>query len=93
MQAAPDVVEAVMREVEQLTGRRYNLFDYVGAAEAEHVIVMMGSGAETAEEVITFLNSKGDKKTGLIKVCPVQAHVIQKVSQLSFWGLSIHAHI
>lgn len=64
----PDIVEAVMNEVGQLTGRKYNLFDYVGSPEAEHLVVMMGSGAETAEEVITFLNSKGDKKTGLIKV-------------------------
>jgi pyruvate/2-oxoacid:ferredoxin oxidoreductase alpha subunit len=65
---APDVVEAVMQEVAQLTGRKYNLFDYVGDPSAEQVVVMMGSGGETGEEVINFLNSKGDMKTGLVKV-------------------------
>ncbi|HRW58620.1 MAG TPA: pyruvate:ferredoxin (flavodoxin) oxidoreductase, partial [Chlamydiales bacterium] len=48
-------------------GRSYHLFDYYGAEDAENVIVMMGSGAETAEETIHYLNGKGEK-LGLVKV-------------------------
>jgi len=61
------IVEKAMRDVEALTGRAYHLFDYVGAPDAEKVIVMMGSGAEAAEEVVAYLNENG-QKTGLIKV-------------------------
>ena len=56
-----------MDEVSALTGRSYHLFDYVGAPDAEEVIVIMGSGAETVEESINKLNATG-KKYGLIKV-------------------------
>ncbi len=65
--AVPEIVEKAMRDVEKLTGRAYNLFDYVGAPDAEKVIVMMGSGAEAAEEVVNYLNKNG-QKTGLVKV-------------------------
>ena len=54
-----------MDEVSALTGRSYHLFDYVGAPDAEEVIVIMGSGAETVEESINKLNAMG-KKYGLI---------------------------
>ncbi len=50
-----------------LTGRAYHLFDYYGAADAERVIVLMGSGAEAAEEAVDALNKKGEK-LGLLKV-------------------------
>jgi pyruvate-ferredoxin/flavodoxin oxidoreductase len=50
-----------------LTGRRYNLVDYVGAADAERVIIMMGSGSETAEETAAWMNGHGEK-VGLLKV-------------------------
>ncbi len=63
----PAVVQEMMDEVSAYTGRTYNFFDYVGAPDAEEVIVMMGSGAETAEEAINKLNAQG-KKYGLIKV-------------------------
>lgn len=66
-QAVPDIVAEEMEKVSKLTGREYHLFDYVGAPDAEHVIVMMGSGAETAEETVEYLNKKGEK-VGLIKV-------------------------
>ena len=48
-------------------GRQYGLFDYVGAPDADRVIILMGSGAETAEETVNYLVSKGEK-VGAIKV-------------------------
>ena len=63
----PEIVEYYMEKVGDLTGRRYHLFDYVGAPDAERVLVIMGSGADVAEEAINYLNAKGDK-LGLIKV-------------------------
>ncbi|MGF3584286.1 MAG: pyruvate:ferredoxin (flavodoxin) oxidoreductase [Thermoplasmatota archaeon] len=66
-QAVPGIVEEEMRKVEKLTGRAYHLFDYVGAPDAERVIVMMGSGCEIVEETVGYLNKRGEK-VGLIKV-------------------------
>jgi len=66
-QAVPKIVEEEMEKVSKLTGRSYHLFDYVGTADAERVIVMMGSGAEAAEEAVNYLNNRGEK-VGLIKV-------------------------
>ncbi len=63
----PAIVEGVMDKLATLTGRRYRLFDYVGAPDAERVIVMMGSGCEAAEETVTALSARGEK-VGLIKV-------------------------
>ncbi len=63
----PEKVAAVMDQVYQLTGRRYNLFDYCGAPDAEAVVVCMGSACETMEETINYLNKNGEK-VGMIKV-------------------------
>ena len=63
----PGVVQAQMDKFAKLTGRQYNLFDYVGAPDAEKVIVMMGSGSDTVHELVEYLNSKGEK-IGLVKV-------------------------
>lgn len=63
----PGIVEQYMRKVQKLTGRGYKLFDYVGAADAERVIISMGSSCETIEEVVADLNSRGEK-VGLVKV-------------------------
>jgi pyruvate-ferredoxin/flavodoxin oxidoreductase len=63
----PSIVEEYMKKVSALTGREYNLFDYVGDPEATRVVVAMGSGCEAIEEVITKLNKNGEK-TGLVKV-------------------------
>ena len=63
----PEKVAAVMDQVFKLTGRRYNLFDYCGAPDAEAVVVCMGSACETVEETINYLNKLGEK-VGLIKV-------------------------
>ena len=66
-QKVPSIVEKYMKKVGDLTGRQYNLFDYVGDPEAERVIVAMGSGCEAIEEVVNKLNQNGEK-TGLVKV-------------------------
>jgi pyruvate-ferredoxin/flavodoxin oxidoreductase len=63
----PGVVESVMQRFAVLTGRRYNLFDYEGAPDAEKVIVIMGSGAETAGEAAAALNAHGER-VGVLKV-------------------------
>ncbi|MDR2506226.1 MAG: pyruvate:ferredoxin (flavodoxin) oxidoreductase [Oscillospiraceae bacterium] len=65
--ATPAIVEKVMEDVGKLTGRKYKLFDYVGAADAERVVIAMGSGVEALEETVNLLVSKGEK-VGLIKV-------------------------
>jgi pyruvate-ferredoxin/flavodoxin oxidoreductase len=65
--ACPDKVQAVMDKFSQVVGRSYHLFDYAGAPDAERVIVMMGSGAETAHETVDYLNQTGEK-VGLLKV-------------------------
>lgn len=65
--ATPAIVQQMMDKVGELTGRKYNLFDYYGSADAEKIIIMMGSGAEAAEETVDYLISKG-QKVGLIKV-------------------------
>jgi len=66
-QAVPEIVEEEMKKVSRLTGRSYHLFDYFGASDADRVIVMMGSGAEAAEETVEYLNKRGEK-VGLVKV-------------------------
>ncbi|HZV07616.1 MAG TPA: pyruvate:ferredoxin (flavodoxin) oxidoreductase [Gemmataceae bacterium] len=63
----PGIVQQVMDDFASRTGRRYHLFDYAGHPEAERVVVLMGSGAETAEETAEYLNSKGEK-VGVLKV-------------------------
>jgi pyruvate-ferredoxin/flavodoxin oxidoreductase len=65
--ACPTIVQHVMDKFARLTGRAYHLFDYVGAPDAERVIVMMGSGAGAAEEAIDHLNAQGER-LGLLKV-------------------------
>jgi pyruvate-ferredoxin/flavodoxin oxidoreductase len=65
--AVPGIVQSVMDRFAVETGRSYHLFDYCGSPDAERVIVMMGSGAEAAEEAVDALNWKGDS-VGLLKV-------------------------
>jgi pyruvate-ferredoxin/flavodoxin oxidoreductase len=65
--ACPENVQAVMDKFSKIVGRTYHLFDYVGAPDAERVIVMMGSGAETTHETVDYLNGRGEK-VGLLKV-------------------------
>lgn len=65
--ALPRHVQAAMDRFGALTGRRYHLFDYIGSPSAERVIVMMGSGVETARETVEFLNTHG-ANVGLLQV-------------------------
>jgi len=65
--ATPEIVESVMQKFEELTGRSYKLFEYVGAPDAENVAIIMGSGADTVEETINYLVQKGEK-VGAVKV-------------------------
>ncbi|OGK11207.1 MAG: pyruvate:ferredoxin (flavodoxin) oxidoreductase, partial [Candidatus Riflebacteria bacterium RBG_13_59_9] len=64
----PDIVQAAYDRFAKLTGRQYKLFDYYGAPDAEVVVVIMGSGAETAEEAATYMHRTECQKCGLIKV-------------------------
>ena len=65
--AVPGIVQKYMDKVSALTGRSYHLFDYVGAPDAEKVIVIMGSGADAGEETVNYLTNLG-QKVGLVKV-------------------------
>lgn len=64
---SPGIVQKQMDKFAKLVGRQYHLFDYVGAPDAEHVVVMMGSGAEAVEETVNHLTDNGEK-AGLVKV-------------------------
>ncbi len=63
----PDILQGAMDQFAELTGRQYNVFDYVGAEDAERVIVIMGSGAEAVHETVDHLTAQGEK-VGLLKV-------------------------
>lgn len=63
----PAIVENYMKDISDLTGREYHLFDYVGHPEAENIIIAMGSVCETIEETINYL-LKQNRKVGLVKV-------------------------
>ena len=65
--AMPTIVQNVMDKFARLVGRQYHLFDYVGAADAERVLVLMGSGAEVAHEAVEALSAAGEK-VGVLKV-------------------------
>jgi pyruvate-ferredoxin/flavodoxin oxidoreductase len=65
--AVPLIVQNTMNRFAALTGRQYHLFDYAGAPDAEYVMVMMGSGAEVAQEAIEHLNERGNR-VGVLKV-------------------------
>ena len=65
--ACAGLVQETMDEFAKLTGRQYRLFEYVGDPKAEHVIVLMGSGADTAREYVEWANARGEK-VGLLTV-------------------------
>ncbi|WP_370861123.1 pyruvate:ferredoxin (flavodoxin) oxidoreductase [Parabacteroides faecis] len=66
-EAVPAIVEEYMNEISKLTGRKYGLFDYYGAEDAERVIIAMGSVTEAAREAIDHLTAQGEK-VGLVSV-------------------------
>ncbi|MFZ1370574.1 MAG: pyruvate:ferredoxin (flavodoxin) oxidoreductase [Ferruginibacter sp.] len=63
----PVIVAELMQQFEKMTGRKYELFEYSGAADAEQVVIIMGSGGETVSETVQALNAAGEK-TGVIQV-------------------------
>jgi len=63
----PHILEEEMEKFAELSGRSYHLFDYVGADDAERILILMGSGAETADETVEYLCEQGEK-VGVIKV-------------------------
>ena len=65
--ATPKIVGKAMDKFAKVVGRHYHLFDYVGAPDAERVVIMMGSGAEAMDETVSYLVAKGEK-VGMIKV-------------------------
>ncbi len=65
--ACPGIVQAAMDKFAGLTGRQYHLFDYVGAPDAQQVMIIIGSGGEAAHEVVDSMTADG-KKVGLLKV-------------------------
>lgn len=65
--ACPEITQKVMDKFAKVVGRSYRLFEYHGAPDAERVVVLMGSGCETAHETVDFLNNQ-DEKVGVVKV-------------------------
>ena len=65
--ACANIVQQAMDEFASLTGRQYRIYEYHGAPDAEHVIVLMGSGCETAHETVDYLTAQGEK-VGVLKV-------------------------
>ena len=65
--AVPGIVQEEMDKFAKISGRQYHIVEYYGAADAEQVIVIMGSGAETVQETIDYLNAQG-QKLGVLKV-------------------------
>ena len=66
-QACPEITQTMMDEFARLTGRQYRLFEYHGDPQAERVILLMGSGCETVQETVDYLNLRNEK-VGVIKV-------------------------
>ena len=66
-EAVPAIVEEYMNEISKITGRKYGLFDYYGAEDADRVIIAMGSITEAIRETIDYLTAKGEK-VGLVSV-------------------------
>ncbi len=64
----PEIVQNAMDEFAKITGRQYKLFDYYGAPDAKRIIVIMGSGAEAAQEAVEFLTERKEEKVGILKV-------------------------
>ena len=65
--AVPAIVQKAMDKFAKVVGRQYHLFDYVGAPDADRIIIMMGNGSEAAEECAEYLVAKGEK-VGVLKV-------------------------
>ena len=76
----PEVVEGYMHEINKVTGRNYQLFNYHGAADAEHVVIAMGSACETIKDTVDFINANGGK-AGVLTI-----HLFRPFSVKHFLG-------
>jgi len=65
--AIPAIVQKNMDKLAKITGRQYNIYEYYGAKDADRIIIAMGSGVEPVEEIVDYLNSKGEK-VGVLKI-------------------------
>jgi len=65
--AIPEIVQGYMDSLGEITGRKYKLFDYYGAKDAEYVIIAMGSASDTIYETVDYLNARGEK-VGTVRV-------------------------
>ena len=75
--ACPDRVQGVMDQFATLTGRQYHLFDYAGHPDADRVIVLMGSGADTVHETVEWLRERGER-VGVLKVRLYRPFAVQQ---------------
>ncbi len=75
--AVPGIVEGYLDRLAEQTGRKYSLYEYAGAPDAERVIIAMGSGIETIEETVDHLNASGEK-VGLVKIRLFRPFAIDK---------------
>ncbi len=66
-ESLPDILQKSMDKFASLTGRAYKLFDYIGAKDAERIVILMGSGAESVHETVDYLSERGEK-VGVVKV-------------------------
>lgn len=66
--ACPDIVQNTMDKFAKQVGRKYKLFDYVGAPDAERIIMILGSGGEAVAETVKYLNQNKDEKLGVVRV-------------------------
>jgi len=65
---APDKIQKVMDNYKKITGKTYKLYEYTGHPEAEKIIIIMGSGAQTVEETVKYLNNNSNEKFGVVNV-------------------------
>ncbi|MBD2454432.1 pyruvate:ferredoxin (flavodoxin) oxidoreductase [Nostoc sp. FACHB-87] len=79
--ACPEIVQNIMDQFGDRTGRYYRIFEYHGAEDAERVIVIMGSGCETVHETVDYLNARGEK-VGVVKVRLYRPFDIQRFVQM-----------
>ncbi|MBD2437511.1 pyruvate:ferredoxin (flavodoxin) oxidoreductase [Nostoc sp. FACHB-110] len=79
--ACPEIVQDIMDQFGDRTGRYYRIFEYHGAEDAERVIVIMGSGCETVHETVDYLNARGEK-VGVVKVRLYRPFDIQRFVQM-----------
>ncbi|MDB9376789.1 pyruvate:ferredoxin (flavodoxin) oxidoreductase, partial [Nodularia sphaerocarpa] len=75
--ATPAIVQRLMDEFGEITGRHYQIYEYHGATDAERVIILMGSGCETVHETVDYLNAQGEK-VGVVKVRLYRPFDVQK---------------